>query len=140
MKNNNSPAPAQMFVQINLQKSKQGQIEIGKSIRKLNKNQTQFICLVQEPMMHRNKLSLQPHSCKKYNHSIKPRTVIYTDMNTQAWYIESISTKIKNRSTMIISCYLDINIKEVIPRELNKALDYAQYHGCLLYTSDAADE
>ena len=114
MRSNNSPAPAQMFVQINLQKSKQGQIEIGKTIRKLNKNQTQFICLVQEPMMHKNKLSLQPQSCKKYNHSIKPRTVIYTDMNTQAWYIESLSTgditviqtKIKNRSTMVINCCL----------------------------------
>ena len=93
MKNNNSPAPAQMFVQINLQKSKQGQIEIGKHIRKLNKNQTQFICLIQEPMMHKNKLSLQPQSCKKYNHSKKPRTVIYTDdINTQACYIESLST------------------------------------------------
>ena len=64
MKNNSSPAPAQMFVQINLQKSKQGQIEIGKNIRKLNKNQTQFICLVQEPMMHKNKLSMQPTAAK----------------------------------------------------------------------------
>ena len=60
MKNKTSPATAQMFVQINLQKSKQGQIEIGKHIRKLNKTQTHFICLVQEPMMHKNKLSLQP--------------------------------------------------------------------------------
>ena len=137
MKNNNSPAPAQMFVQINLQKSKQGQIEIGKHIRQMNKKQLPFICLVQEPMMYKNKLSMQPQSCKKYNHSSKPRTVIYTDMSTQAWYIESLSTgditviqtKIKNRSTMVISCYLDINIKEVIPKELNKALDYAQNHG-----------
>ena len=30
---------------------------------------------------------------------------------------------------MIISCYLDINIKDVIPPELNKALDYAQKQG-----------
>ena len=139
MKNNNSPAPAQMFVQINLQKSKQGQCEIGKRIRKMNMNKTPFICLVQEPMMYRNKLSLQPQSCNRYNHQSKPRTAIYTDKNTQAWYVESLSTgditviqtKIRNRSTMVISCYLDINIKDVIPPELNKALDYA----CLLYTS-----
>ena len=137
MKNNTSPAPAQMFVQINLQKSKQGQLEIGKRIRKMNQSKTPFICLVQEPMMYKNKLSLQPQSCNRYNHSTKPRTAIYTDKNTQAWYVESLSTgditviqtKIKNRSTMIISCYLDINIKEVIPSELNKALYYAQQHG-----------
>ena len=30
---------------------------------------------------------------------------------------------------MVISCYLDINIKDVIPPELNKALDYAQQNG-----------
>ena len=30
---------------------------------------------------------------------------------------------------MVISCYLDINIKDVIPPGLNKALDYAQKHG-----------
>ena len=112
MKNNNSPAPAQMFVQLNLQKSKQGQIEIGKRIRKLNQSKTPFLCLVQEPMMYRNKLSLQPQSCNRYNHISKPRTAIYTDKNTQAWYVESLSngditviqTKIRNRSTMIISC------------------------------------
>ena len=106
-------------VQINLQKSKQGQIKIGKQIRKFNKNQTNFFCLVQEPMNQ---------SCKKYNHS-KNRTAIYTD-NTHAWYIKSLSTgditviqiKIKNRSTMVISCYLDIILKEVIPKELDKAV------------------
>ena len=88
-------------------------------------------------MMYRNKLSLQPQSCNRYNHLTKPRTVIYTDKNTQAWYVESLSTgdltviqtKIRNRSTMIISCYLDINIKDVIPHELNKALEYAQQQG-----------
>ena len=84
MKNNSSPAPAQMFVQINLQKSKQGQCEIGKRIRKLNQTKTPFICLVQEPMMYRSKLSLQPQSCNRYNHLTKPRTAIYTDKNTQA--------------------------------------------------------
>ena len=87
--------------------------------------------------MYKNKLSLQPQSCNRYNHLTKPRTAIYTDKNTQAWYVESLSTgditviqtKIRNRSTMIISCYLDINIKDVIPPELNKALDYAQNQG-----------
>ena len=72
MRISNSPAPAQMFVQINLQKSKQGQIEIGKRIRKLNQNKTPFICLVQEPMMYKNKLSLQPQSCNRYNHLTNP--------------------------------------------------------------------
>ena len=30
---------------------------------------------------------------------------------------------------MVISVYLDINLKEVIPNEMNKALNYAQQHG-----------
>ena len=128
-------------MQINLQKSKQGQIEIGKQIRKMNQNKTPFICLIQEPMMYKNKLSLQPQSCNRYNHASKPRTVLYTDKNTQAWYVESLSTsditviqtKIRNRSTMVISCYLDINLKEVIPAELNKVLNYAQNHGLARY-------
>ena len=34
-----------------------------------------------------------------------------------------------NRSTMVISCYLDINIKDIIPPELHKALYYAQQQG-----------
>ena len=34
-----------------------------------------------------------------------------------------------SRSTMVISVYLDINLKEVIPNEMNKALNYAQQHG-----------
>ena len=105
-----------MFVQINLQKSKQGQIEIGKRIRRLNQNKTPFVCLIQEPMMYKNKLSLQPQSCNRYNHATKPRTAIYTDKNTQAWYVESLSTgditviqtKIKTRSTMIILSLIHI--------------------------------
>ena len=92
MKNNNSPAPAQMFVQINLQKSKQDQLEISKRIRNMNRKQLPFRCLIQEPMMYKNKLSLQPQSCNRYNHQTKPRSAIYTDKNTKAWYIESLST------------------------------------------------
>ena len=61
-----------MFEQINLQKSTQGQIEIGKRIRKMNQDKIPFICLVQEPMMHKSKLSLQPQSCNRYNHSSNP--------------------------------------------------------------------
>ena len=123
MKNNNSPGPAQMFVQINLQKSKQGQIEIGKSIRKMNMNKSPFICLVQEPMMYKNKLSLQPQSCRRYNHSVKPRTAIYTDMNMHAWYNESLSTgDITVIQTKIIKKQINYDNK-LLPRLQHKGSD-----------------
>jgi len=49
---------AQSFVQLNLQKSNQGQIEIGKAIRHFNKNKAPFICLIQEPKYFKNRLQL----------------------------------------------------------------------------------
>ena len=87
--------------------------------------------------MHKNKLSFQPQSCKRYNHNVKPRTAIYTDNNTNAWYTEPlltgdltvIQTKINNRSTLIASCYFDINLKQAIPVELEKTLEYAKKNG-----------
>ena len=88
-------------------------------------------------MMQKNKLSFKPQSCKRYNHPDKPRTALYTDSNTNAWYIESLSTgdltvvqtKINSRSTLIASCYFDINLKEVIPTELEKTMIYAKNNG-----------
>ena len=37
------------IVQVNLQKAKMAQVEIGRKIKNFNKKNTPFICLVQEP-------------------------------------------------------------------------------------------
>ena len=62
MLNHKSPAPAQMFVQINLQKSKLGQCEIGKRIRKL-KNYNRHLDTDPEKMVQ-----AQINYLKKYNY------------------------------------------------------------------------
>ena len=74
-----------------------------------------------------------------FNLTKQPRTAIYTDNNTNAWYIESLSTgditviqTKKNRLTMIISCYLDINLIDIIPKVLEKAVQFAKDNGLAL--------
>lgn len=62
--------------------------KIGKLIR----NRQQFICLVQMPYVGKNRIALQPNSCKKYSVGNQPRAVIYTDINMNSWLVESIST------------------------------------------------
>ena len=48
------------FLQINLQKAKQAQIEIGQKIRSFNKSSSSFVCLVQEPQIYNSRLAGQP--------------------------------------------------------------------------------
>ena len=84
-------------VQVNLEKAKMAQIEIGRKIKPFNKNNTPFICLVQEPKVSNGRPSWQPSSCKKYHALDNPRTTLgqpdYTDNNTNAWALESFNTK-----------------------------------------------
>ena len=65
------------FIQVNLNKSKQGQIEMAKVIRKCNKQQKKFIALIQEPMNAQNKAIYQPVSCQIFTKSGNSRTAIY---------------------------------------------------------------
>ena len=51
----------------------------------LNKNSSQFICLVQEPYVGKQSVALQPNSCKKYYVGKKPRAIIYTDTEIAGW-------------------------------------------------------
>ena len=75
----------------------------------------------------------KPKSCNTYCVDKNPRTAIYSSNNIIAWFIESLSTrditaiqtKIKSRETLIISVYLDITLKEVIPESLTAVMKYA---------------
>ena len=81
----------------------------------------------------------QPKNCKCYSFPTNPRAAIYTNVSTQGWFIEALSTRditvfqamINNKSTLLVSAYLDITLLHVIPPALHKVLLYA----CLLYTS-----
>ena len=95
------------FLQLYLQKAKQAQIELGQKIRSYNHKQQKFICLVHEPQLYAGHMAGQPRNCKRYSITTNPRAAIYTDMSTQGWFIEALSTRditvfqtmINNKST-----------------------------------------
>ena len=125
------------FTQVNLNKCKQGQIEIAKTIRKYNKAQKKFIVLIREPMNAQNRAIYQPTSCQIFTKSSNSRAAIYIDSNTKVWYMEALShkditvvqTRIENRSTLIISAYFDILNKDVIWPELETVMEYVEQKG-----------
>ena len=65
-----------------------------------------------------------------------PRTAIYTSKSIKAWYIESLShrdltaivVKINNRETLILSVYLDSELKVIQPW-LTAAMTFATNRG-----------
>ena len=85
-------------------------------------------------MVVNGRLAWQPNSCKRFGFTNKPRTLIYTDINSKAWYMESLSSPditviqavINRKSTLLLSVYLDINWIQVIPKELHKVMRYAE--------------
>ena len=95
---------------------KQGQLEVSQRIQASNRRQLPFIHFIQEPMVIHERAAWQPTSCKKFGVQRNPRTLIYTDINRPAWFVESLSnsditviqTTINNRSTLLVSLYLDI--------------------------------
>ena len=80
------------FVQLNLHKAKQGQIEIAAKLRKLNKARETFIALIQEPMMDKNRAILQPKSCQVFEKGPNPRAGIYVSNRLKAWNMETLSS------------------------------------------------
>ena len=122
------------ITQTNLQKSKRGQLEVSQRIQASNRRQLPFIHFIQEPMVIHGRAAWQPTSCKKFGVQINPRTLIYTDINRPAWFVESLSnsditvvqTTINNRSTLLVSLYLDITWIKVIPDSLQKVTRYAE--------------
>ena len=85
-------------------------------------------------MVVKERAAWQPNSCKKYGVQKKPRTLIYTDNNRPAWFVETLSnsditvvqTTINKKSTLLVSLYLDITWIQVIPDALHKVLRYAE--------------
>ena len=124
-------------MQVNLQKAKQAQIELGLRIKQYNSSNAHFVCFVQEPQIYQNKLAGQPKCCKRFSITHNPRTVIYTDIRSQGWFLESLSTRditvyqtmINNKSTLLVSVYLDISLVQVIPPTLHKVMRYAENKG-----------
>ena len=74
-------------------------------------------------MVIHERAAWQPTPCKIFGVQRNPRTLIYTDINRPAWFVESLSnsditvvqTTINNRSTLLVSLYLDITWVKVIP-------------------------
>ena len=120
-------------LQCNLQKSRQAQFEANRKVGRFNKDKEQFICLIQEPYVGKEKIALQPTSCKKYMVGKKPRTAIYTDSNTAGWIVEDLSdsdmtviyVKLCNHDTLIVSGYMDIKYKGVITNRMKEIVEYA---------------
>ena len=73
------------FVQVNLHKAKQGQIEIAAGLRKLNKAREAFIALIQEPMTDKSRAILQPKSCQVFEKGPNPRAGIYVSNRLKAY-------------------------------------------------------
>ena len=77
----------------------------------------------------------QPKSCRCYATAASPRAAIYTDMTTQGWFLETLYTRdisvfqtmINNKSTLLVSAYLDITLLHVIPLAHHKILRYAEH-------------
>ena len=81
------------FLQCNMQKSQHAQIDLNRRISKMNKEKEHFICCIQEPCSVRSKLISQPNTVQRFGKLVCPRTCIYTDTNTNAWFLEALSTK-----------------------------------------------
>ena len=109
-------------------------MEVSRRIQAYNKAQLPFIYFVQEPLVIHGKAAWQPTTCKKFGVQKNPRTLIYTDNNRPAWYVESLSnsditvvqTTVNSRSTLLVSLYLGITWVKVIPDALHKVTRYAE--------------
>ena len=121
------------FLQCNMQKSQHAQIDLNRRISNMNKGKDHFICCIQEPSSTRSKLISQPNTVQRFGKSICPRTCIYTDMNTNAWFLEVLSTKditaiqvcIQKQQVLVVSAYLDSADSTVWSREMDNVVEYA---------------
>ena len=78
------------FVQVNLHKAKQGEIEIAVGLRKLNKSKEAFIAMIQEPMTDKSRAILQPRSRQVFEKGPNPRAGIYVSNRIKAWNMETL--------------------------------------------------
>ena len=81
------------ILQCNMQKSQHVQIDLNRRISGLNRDQERFICCIQEPCSTKSKLIRQPNTVQRFGTTVCPRTCIYVDTKTDAWFMDSLSTK-----------------------------------------------
>ena len=121
------------FIQCNMQKSQHAQIDLNRRISQMNKAQERFIRCIQEPCLVKSQLIGQPNSVQRYGKAICPRTCIYTDNKTNAWFLEAISLKdvtaiqvsILQQDILVVSAYMDSTNIMVWGNELDVIVEYA---------------
>ena len=121
----------------NEKKSQTGQIELNKRTSHLNKEEENFVCLIQEPYTSHSRIINQPNSVQKFAPKGLARAAIYISKNTPAWFIEYLSNKhlvvvqirIKQQDVLIVSAYMDIKNRTLETPSLTKVLDFASERG-----------
>ena len=121
------------FLQCNMQKSQHAQIDLNRRISEMNKDRQSFICCLQEPCSIKSKLISQPNSVQRFGKSICPRTCIYVDAKTDAWFLEDLSTKditaiqvsILKQHMVVVSAYLDGTDPAVWSPKMEAVVEYA---------------
>ena len=125
------------FIQCNLQKSQTGQIEINHKIKRLNKENARFICLVQEPFSSRSKIIHQPNTVQKFSNKGIARAAIYVDKGMAVWSLDNLTTRdvvaiqttIGKQEVVVVSAYMDINKKTLETAAITKMIDYVNRQG-----------
>ena len=121
------------FLQCNMQKSQHAQVDLNRRISEMNKKQESFICCLQEPCSTKSKLISQPNSVQRFGKKVCPRTCIYVDTKTDAWFLEALSTKditaiqvsILKQHVVVVSAYLDGTDPNVWGPEMEAVVEYA---------------
>ena len=116
-----------------MQKSQHPQIYLNRRIGDINRSQDRFICCIQEPCSFQSKLTSQPNSVQRFGKAVCPRTCIHTDTQTNAWFMEALSSKditviqvcIRKQDVLIASAYMDSTDKAVWNPGLDAVVEYA---------------
>ena len=108
-------------IQVNTQHAKQAQIELA---NRMDKMQDNYIFLIQEPYLQKNRLGLKPRTCNTFCGSTEyTRTAIYACKSLHIWPLmhlshrdcTAVTTVINKRTTIIASVYLDYHQEVIQP-------------------------
>ena len=116
-----------------MQKSQYAQIDLNRRISDMNKAKDKFICCLQEPCSTKSKLIAQPNSVQRFGKTVCPRTCIYVDNKTDAWFLEALSTKdvtaiqvsILKQQIVVVSAYSDGTDPTVWSSRMEAVVEYA---------------
>ena len=124
-----------------MQKSHHAQIDLNRRISAMNKANKRFICCIQEPCSARSKLTHQPNSIQRFGKAICPRTCIYIDTKTEAWFLEALSSKditviqvsILQQEVLVVSAYFDSTDSTVWAAGMDDVVEYADDKNLFFY-------